>query len=69
MNVYYVYIMRMYIAAVPRRTSPPEILMRGSYRGGRRVKTRAIANISNWDPARIEVLHRAPGGIGRVRGS
>src|SRR5512139_2541975 len=55
----YVYIIRMYIATVPNRTSPPAILIRESYRDREKVKTRTIANISHWDPARIEALRRA----------
>jgi hypothetical protein len=51
--------MRMYIATVPNRTSPPAILIRESYRDHEKVKSRTIANISNWDPARIEALRRA----------
>ena len=49
----------MYIATVPNRTSPPAILIRESYRDHEKVKSRTIANISNWDPARIEALRRA----------
>jgi len=49
----------MYIATVPNRTSPPAILIRESYRDHKKVKSRTIANISNWDPARIEALRRA----------
>ncbi len=49
----------MYIATVPNRTSPPAILIRESYRDHEKVKTRTIANISHWDPARIEALRRA----------
>jgi transposase len=49
----------MYIATVPNRTSPPAILIRESYRDHGTVKSRTIANISNWDPARIEALRRA----------
>jgi len=49
----------MYIATVPNRSSPPAILLRESFRDGRRVKTRTLANLSHWDPARIEALRRA----------
>jgi transposase len=49
----------MYVATVPNRSSPPAILIRESYRVGEKVKTRTIANISHWDPARIEALRRA----------
>ncbi len=49
----------MYVATVPNRSSPAAILLRESYREGDRVKTRTLANLSHWDPARIEALRRA----------
>jgi hypothetical protein len=49
----------MYIATVPNRTSPPAILIRESYRVREKVKTRTTANISHWNPSRIEALRRA----------
>jgi hypothetical protein len=49
----------MYVATVPNRSSPPAILLRESYREGDRVKTRTLANLSHWDPARVEALRRA----------
>jgi transposase len=49
----------MYIASVPNRTSPPAILLRESYRQKGKVKTHTLANLSSWDPARIEALRRA----------
>ena len=49
----------MYVATVPNRTSPPAILIRESYRHQGKVKSRTLANISDWDPARIEALRRA----------
>jgi len=49
----------MYIATVPNRTSPPAILIRESYRHQGKVKSRTLANISDWDPARIKALRRA----------
>jgi len=49
----------MYIATVPNRTSPPAILIRESFRHQGKVKSRTLANISDWDPARIEALRRA----------
>jgi len=55
----YVYYRRMYVATVPNRTSPPAILIRESYRDHGKVKSHTLANISNWDPARIEALRRA----------
>jgi len=49
----------MYIATVPNRTSPPAILLRESYRENGKVKTHTLANLTSWDPARIEALRRA----------
>ena len=48
----------MYIAKVPNRNSPPAILIRESYREGGKPKTRTVANISKWKPARIEALRK-----------
>lgn len=58
MNIH-AYNIRMYIATVPNRNSPPAILIRESYRDHNKVKSRTIANITNWNPARIEALRRA----------
>jgi transposase len=49
----------MYIATIPNRSSPPAILIRESFRHQGKVKSRTLANISNWDPARIEAVRRA----------
>jgi hypothetical protein len=49
----------MYIATVPNRKSPPAILLRESYRDHGKVKTRTIANLTHWAPARIEALRKA----------
>lgn len=38
----------MYIDTVPNRNSPPAILLRESYREGKIVKKRTIANITKW---------------------
>jgi hypothetical protein len=59
MFIYYAYNIRMYIATIPNRNAPPAILIRESYRDHGKVKSRTIANISSWDPARIESLRRA----------
>ena len=48
----------MYIESVPNRSSPPAILLRESYRDGRRVKKRTLANLSKLPPAAIDVLRR-----------
>ena len=52
----------MYIATVPNRNSPPAILLRESYRENGKVRTRTIANVTHWDPIRIEALRRALSG-------
>jgi len=46
----------MYVAVIPNRSSPPAILLRESYRVGRQVKSRPLANLSAWPPAQIEAL-------------
>jgi hypothetical protein len=46
----------MYIARIPNRSSPPAILLRESYREAGKVKTRTIANITDWPDAKIEAL-------------
>ena len=51
--------MRMYIARVPNRASPPAILLRESFREHGKVKSRTLANITSWAPERIEALDRA----------
>ena len=48
--------MRMYIASVPNRNSPPAILLRESFRDHGKVKTRTLANLTSWAPTRIEAL-------------
>lgn len=53
-----VYIRRMYVATVPNRGSRPTILIRESYREGGKNKTRTIANITHWQPERIEALRQ-----------
>lgn len=49
----------MYIDVVPNRTSPPAILLRESVREGPTIRKRTLANLSQWDPARIDALRRA----------
>jgi hypothetical protein len=48
----------MYIATVPNRRSPPAILLRECYRERGRVCTRTLANLTDWEPQRIEALRR-----------
>jgi transposase len=49
----------MYIAAIPNRSSPPAILLRESFRHQGKVKSRTLANLSDWAPSRIEALRKA----------
>jgi transposase len=49
----------MYVATVPNRSSPPAILLRQGFRQDGKVKSRTLANLSHWPPARIEALRRA----------
>ena len=56
MSYYYV---DMYIAAIPNRSSPPAILLRESFRHQGKVKSRTLANLSDWAPSRIEALRKA----------
>jgi len=46
----------MYIDVVPNRNSPPAILLRESWREGRRTIKRTIANLSHWPPQKVETL-------------
>jgi len=46
----------MFIATVPNRTSPPAILLRESYREGKQVRTRTLANLSHLRPEQIAAL-------------
>ena len=58
----------MYIESVPNRASPPAILLRESFRDGRRVKKRTLANLSNKLPAAaIDALRRILRGEQLVR--
>jgi hypothetical protein len=49
----------MYIDTVPNRHSPPAILLRESVREGPTIRKRTLANLSQWDPVRVEALRRA----------
>lgn len=44
----------MYIDTIPNRKSPPCILLRESYREGKKVKKRTLHNISSWEPDVVE---------------
>ena len=49
----------MYVETVPNRNSPPAILLRESFRQLGKVHKRTLANLSHWDPARVQALQRA----------
>ena len=49
----------MYIETVPNRNSPPAILLREGWREGSKTRKRTLANLSHWNPARVEALRRA----------
>ena len=46
----------MYIERVPNRSSPPAVLLRESYREGKKVRKRTLANLSKWPEHLIEGL-------------
>jgi transposase len=48
----------MYVETVPNRNSPPAILLRESFREGKKVHKHTLANISDWPPSQIESLRR-----------
>jgi len=52
------YYVRMYIATIPNRGSPPAVLLRHSYRVGNKVKTRTLANLTQWPEHQVEGLKR-----------
>ena len=49
----------MHIHIVPNRGSPPTVLLRESYREGRRVGKRTLANLSSLSAAQIEAIRAA----------
>ena len=48
----------MYIATVPNRKSPPAILLRENYREKGEVRSRTLANLTNWPGERVEAFRR-----------
>jgi hypothetical protein len=46
----------MYIETVPNRGSKPAILLRESWREGKKTRKRTIANLSQWPPEKVEML-------------
>jgi hypothetical protein len=49
------------VAVVRNQSSTPALLLRESYREGRRVKRRTLANLSHWPPAPVQTLRRVLG--------
>src|SRR5208337_5306525 len=47
---------------IPNRDSPPAVLLRESYREGGKVRSRTLANISDWPEAKIDSLRRVLAG-------
>jgi transposase len=48
----------MYIETVPNRDSPPAILLRESWREGKKTKKRTIANLTNWPTELVTSLRK-----------
>jgi len=46
----------MYIETVPNRGSRPAVLLRESWREGKKTRKRTIANLSKWPPEKVEML-------------
>lgn len=46
----------MFVTSVPNRNSPPAVLLRESYREDGRVKSRTLANLSNWPDEKVQTL-------------
>jgi transposase len=54
----------MYIETVPNRNSPPAILLRESWREGKKTRKRTLANLSKWSEDKIDTLRAAlKGGV------
>ena len=53
---YTCYTVGMHVHIVPNRTSPPTVLLRESYREGKVVKKRTLANLSQLSMAQIEQI-------------
>src|SRR5512143_1845054 len=48
----------MYVTRVLNRSSPPAVLLRESFRKDGKVKTRTLANLTDWPEAKVEALRR-----------
>ncbi len=52
----------MHIHVIPNRGSPPTILLRESYREGKKVKKRTLANLSSLSQKQVETIRRTLNG-------
>jgi hypothetical protein len=57
----------MYIERVPNRNSPPAVLLRESYREGKKVKKRTIANLSKLPDEVVDNLKLALKGATAIK--
>ncbi|MGC8491947.1 MAG: IS1634 family transposase [Syntrophobacteraceae bacterium] len=48
----------MYIATVPNRNSKPTVLLRETWREGKKVHKRTLANLTSWPEGKIEALRK-----------
>lgn len=55
---YYANIKTMYIESIPNRNSPPAILLRETWREGKKIKKRTVANLSKLPADQIEAIRR-----------
>ena len=58
MRVECLYSVYMYVATIPNRNSPPAILLRESFRDQGKVHNRTLANLSHWQPDKIQALRQ-----------
>lgn len=49
----------MFVTTVPNRGSPPAVLLRESYREDGKVKSRTLANLSDWPDEKVRTLRAA----------
>ena len=55
----------MYAESVPKRKSPPAILLRESVRLGSKVHKRTLAKLSSWPASQVDLWRRVLKGEGR----
>ena len=62
-KIFVYYTVGMHIHIVPNRKAAPTILLRESYREGKKVKKRTLANLSHLPMAQIEIIRAALNGV------